>query len=468
MSGLPIGGLLSSISVAIVLAYSEMQYFIHRPRSSISAAEQLFIMRYVDDVLAISGSLCAACLRAEILSIYPVKLSVVEPTFSSPSMYVDTLSVASHHWTDVDICNNLSSFGISVRPHNPNRAWISGRGDRQRLTLITWPGRPPASLASFRSIASSRVKRAYACGADDACLTMTILELATELIMLNYPLSFVRAILHSLPPSPAALRARQLYRSWRVMAKSNGKSSNNNADKDKSFRQGSDKDGDRHRRRRRSSKGSSRRSSSSSSSSDSEADRKRLQKLQKRMQKADPKYKEYLAAQEKAEVESASRAQADALARALEGSFDKLWDRFETKPATTSVAVVHPHLPAGPAQQAGAAVAGAVPPFPPVPPVPPVPERPRLRAEAEAPTGDPDRLSQVQLALLSAEFGHKIKVLDTNGHKDAVVTALMSAFKAQQHAKLTPQIFKRFNSTTPMPTKLKDRAEAMFVLFQQM
>ena len=96
---------------------------------------------------------------------------------------------------------------------NANRVWlyekIATSASRPRTTILPWPGRPPTGFNNLRSSFVSLLRRGFTLQVSDALSAHRILEHILELLLLEYPPSISRALLHSLPPWPSVLLARR-------------------------------------------------------------------------------------------------------------------------------------------------------------------------------------------------------------------------------------------------------------------
>ena len=78
-----------------------------------------------------------------------------------------------------------------------------------------------------------RISRVQALGLGEAVLELFILETVLELHLLFYPLSMIRALLHSVSASPGVSSARRGFRAWAArVAMSNQKKGKGNYWKD--------------------------------------------------------------------------------------------------------------------------------------------------------------------------------------------------------------------------------------------
>ena len=102
MSGIPIGGSQSRVGLALAMFYLE-QFTFSEPDLFL----KLCILRYVDDVLLISGLLCASCLGKWMQNTYGSLFAQCD----SPGNFL-----GSKVWLDLDIgtCNGNVIFGLHL------------------------------------------------------------------------------------------------------------------------------------------------------------------------------------------------------------------------------------------------------------------------------------------------------------------------------------------------------------------
>ena len=138
IAGLPIGAVLSSLAVSALLGYQEAKfleqahpdYGIRKGR----ARDEVMWLRYVDDALAASNSICPKCLYELITQCYTLKLS---PCSGLP----DKNPEGPHVWVDVQII--VIGFNIYLEPKNVARAWSRGMSAVMAGGALQWYGRPP-------------------------------------------------------------------------------------------------------------------------------------------------------------------------------------------------------------------------------------------------------------------------------------------------------------------------------------
>ena len=218
--GLAIGGILSSAAVSVVLGYEEalvLEGSRQIPGFPMSGKEavlrRIFWCRYVDDLLAFSFCYCPSCIGAFASQVYAEKLSVVHASDGARGLRV-------FEWLDIEFHFWHSAFSWTLK--NPNRGWVLTDSPRQKSNLLPWMGRPPTSFKRLRSMLIGRLVRAATLEVPLALRSFIVFEFLLELLRLSYPLSFVKALIHSTPPSAAVVLARRSIRSLQHSVRSIG------------------------------------------------------------------------------------------------------------------------------------------------------------------------------------------------------------------------------------------------------
>ena len=143
---IPIGGVMSSAAVAVVLGAAELVWldqrqkhrrlgfhFRERPvRSCISWK------RHVDDAVVGSRVFCCSCIFVFLRACYPVV----------PISLVSGADTAVHTWVDVKL--RVVGQHVAVNIKNPNRSWVHNRGPQQKSTFLPWTGVLKGGLGSIR------------------------------------------------------------------------------------------------------------------------------------------------------------------------------------------------------------------------------------------------------------------------------------------------------------------------------
>ena len=190
--GLMIGGLLSMIAAVCLLSHEEEQFLQHANDRIINfpegwKVEELFFgMRYVDDLLMVSYAICHKCLQQMLAEIYSVQFSVnaeeCEQTFTDVIFQVDPMCGA-----------------IAWTAKNPNRPWLLGTGDKGKQRRVPYLDRLQCPFGLLRGLLLSRAARLNELELTEKLQTACMIEEIQELILEGYPISLLRALVHSLP-----------------------------------------------------------------------------------------------------------------------------------------------------------------------------------------------------------------------------------------------------------------------------
>ena len=341
--GMSIGGAMSSSAVSVRFAAEEMFGF-HSAWAStagLAAADESVLdwLRYVDDVLAMSYQVCSGCLGKFVDHMFDEPIS---PVFVSKKDVP-----AQFTWLQADFF--LTGYKLAWTLKNGNRdAIFCKTGGPFKPQFLPWPGSLPVFFKQLRGVLISKAVVCRAMGVSVAIAASAILEALLELIRLEYPLSLIRALVHSLPRSRASLLARSVVR---LHIRFVGNMGRGNGSKGSGSGQGGghggsgngggfsrrddDRDRDRDRDRGRDEKksrgrdrgGKERRSSkkqrkSSSSSSSASSRGKKMKTARKTLSKHDSEYRNFLEDKEKRAMEDHYRQQGELLATALSEKFD--------------------------------------------------------------------------------------------------------------------------------------------------
>ena len=170
----------------------------------------------------------------------------------------------------------------TILPENPNREWLYRDGDREKRSIVRWPGRPPGGFSRAYAVLLARLNRSRELELSQLVAAVWVLEGCLEFYRLEYPITFIRALVHALPACQAAQIARQTVRIFQAHLRAMGRQGQgkpwNGRQYDKQSWQewqswdshGSGSGGDHRRSRDRESRGPRRRRRESSDS-DSEA-----------------------------------------------------------------------------------------------------------------------------------------------------------------------------------------------------
>ena len=112
IKGIPIGGILSTTCLAVVLGWQEVQWLAARTRHAAlgfvypgELLRELAWLRYADDTVMASYVWCSDCVFVFMTHAYGLKLSVVSQSHSA---------MAGHAWLDVELC--VRKLCLVVRP----------------------------------------------------------------------------------------------------------------------------------------------------------------------------------------------------------------------------------------------------------------------------------------------------------------------------------------------------------------
>ena len=214
MSGVAIGGTMSSAAVSVALAGEEHVFegnadLLREHGFHIGAGPlSLFISfrRYVDDIIAASRHYCGHCLEYAIRLCYSAPLSLVARSCSMPPG-------APFEWVDLEL--RVHGQSLSITAKNPNRSWMYNTGHEKRgFGIMDWPGHLPQPFSTMRGVLIGKLCRAVSCKLGQEMAMVVILEHLLELHLHGYPFRLLRALVHALPNSPAAIAARTGIRMW--------------------------------------------------------------------------------------------------------------------------------------------------------------------------------------------------------------------------------------------------------------
>ena len=276
--------------------------------------------RYVDDVVVGSRVFCCSCIFVFIRACCPVPLSLVSGA-----------GTAVHTWVDVEL--RVMGQHVADNIKNPNRSWVHDRGPLQKSTFLRWTGALKGGWAAFGVWYWVHLARTKMLGLPEQFGVARLLEDMVELVYVEYPLSVIRDLVHSLPCSRVAQICRKTVRRWLSFCKERMV-----LDEKKDQRQKPPHGASGNRRGRsggvrdsgwRGRRGSARKSSSSSSSSSSQSRRKRggkqqkIKDAQKLLEKHDPQYQQWKEEAKRKERAVEMQEQAEVLAKVMEDSLIK-------------------------------------------------------------------------------------------------------------------------------------------------
>ena len=351
LRGIPIGGIMSGVCVAITLGAQEYRWrkdaaghkangFVFDP---FTVDQCIGWKRYVDDALIASRRYCRSCCVMFLCAGFGIRFS--------PTSVMSPVSLEVGIWLDMHIY--VRGQKLVILPKNTNRAWLYGVGSFEKAATIPWPGCPPGGFAALRCMFSTRIYRARELGVGWEITGMWLAELILELFLLGYPVSVIRAITHSLPCSPPVQIARKVVRAFQAqlsaqMPVGRGEQSGHGPTRSSRDDQSASapasgtgrEQGASHFRmygQRRapvsgpSSRRHSRRTRDSSSSSSSSSSSRRHKRKEKKLERArtllmgkDAQYRAWREEHERKKSEESLRRQGQALAEALSNKFDEL------------------------------------------------------------------------------------------------------------------------------------------------
>eukprot|EP00435_Cladocopium_sp_Y103_P009480 s1618_g2.t1 len=190
--GLVIGGLLSMIAAVCLLSYEEEVFlqggwkFVWQVPLGWTIHELVLGMRYVDDLLLVSGALCHQCLRRGLQSMFSVSFDV-------------NAEEVEQTWTDLVFSIDPASGIICWTAKNPNRLWVLGKGNKVKERYLSFLGRLQCSFGMLRCVILGRLARLRELDLPTCQQSRLLLEEFQELVLEGYPTSLLRALVHSLP-----------------------------------------------------------------------------------------------------------------------------------------------------------------------------------------------------------------------------------------------------------------------------
>ena len=189
INGVPMGLSLSAVCLSLQMFWVEChQREEHSlPTESMAALDffDVSIIRYVDDMLAVSGHLCVSCLDCYITELYPWKLSVVS---SSPPLSASS----THRWLDLKISSSTGNVKISTI--YPNKEWLGGGPLREKPSIPAWTGNGSSCILFLRSHFTNLALKVTALDMDLRSQIVYLTDFVLELIRLSYPAQILVAI----------------------------------------------------------------------------------------------------------------------------------------------------------------------------------------------------------------------------------------------------------------------------------
>lgn len=194
MAGVPIGGIVSCPMLGLALGLREQR---HRPCPS-----HVCCLRFVDDLLVVTSSICLQCVARWVQEVYSGKFTMAD---AGPGWVP---------WLDLEVSSRHGSDVVYYRFLDRGREWVLGRAPRPgRLAFSPYLGALPVAFSSLRSVMVGRQRRAEILGCSSMDVAHVLMSMALELVTNGYPLSLVRAAIHSLPKTGSSVVAR-----WAVRA----------------------------------------------------------------------------------------------------------------------------------------------------------------------------------------------------------------------------------------------------------
>ena len=141
--------------------------------------------RYVDDVVVGSRVFCCSCIFVFTRACYPVPLSLVSGA-----------GTAVHTWVDVEL--RVIGQHVAVNIKNPNRSWVHDRGPQQKSTFFPWSGVLKGGLGYIPGVVLGHLARTKMLVLPEQFGVARLLEDIVELVYVEYPLSVIRGLVHSL------------------------------------------------------------------------------------------------------------------------------------------------------------------------------------------------------------------------------------------------------------------------------
>ena len=245
----------------------------------------------MDDVLVGSRVFCDSCIFVLCVSV----------TWCHSQWYREQLRQSTR---GVDVELRVIGQHVAVNIKNPNRSWVHNLGPQQKATFLPWAGVLKGGLGSIRGVALGHLARTKMSGPPEQFWVVRLLEDIVDLVHMEYPLSVIRGLVHSLLCSRVAQIGRKTVRTWLAYCKERMVLDDKKGQRQKPRHGGSGtrrgpSGGARDSGWRIRGRGSVRKSSSSSSSSASQSRKERrgkqqkVKEVQKLLEKCDPHYQQW-------------------------------------------------------------------------------------------------------------------------------------------------------------------------------
>jgi len=188
LGGLPMGLVLSGTALSLnmvmvedvdrIKLHNDSEFQMRFP----IGLETVSILRYVDDLLAVSSHLCGPCLQKYITTLYPWKISV-----SSISKHDG--SPHGHNWLDYRVC--FFGHKVKLMKFNQNSDWVWLNQPRERFSILPWCGRLTAHILHMRSHYINNVKVFASLHLPVRVQFLHLMTIILEFFLLGYPKKFI-------------------------------------------------------------------------------------------------------------------------------------------------------------------------------------------------------------------------------------------------------------------------------------
>ena len=183
--GIPIGDLMNSAAVAVVLGAAKLGLFgqhqehfqqgFHFQEGPVRSC--ISWRRYVDDVLVVSRVFFGSFVFVFMRACYPVPL-------------VSGAGATVHTWVDVE--SRATGQHVAVNIKNPNRSWVHDRSPQQKPTFFPWTGVLKGGLGCIRCLVLGHLARTKMLGLPEQFGVAHLLEDIVELVYMG-----VSSVCHS-------------------------------------------------------------------------------------------------------------------------------------------------------------------------------------------------------------------------------------------------------------------------------
>ena len=203
---IPIGGVMSSAAVAVVLGAVELgwlgqqeEHFRLGFHFRWACSPQLHLMEEIcDDVLVGSRVFCDSCIFVFMRACYPVPLSLV-----------------SGAGTTVHRCGIARRWAARCGQHEEPQPAMGARSwSTRKVDFPFLDGVIKGGLCSIRGVVLGHLSRTKMLGLPEQLGVARLLDDAVELVYMGYPLSVIQGLVRSLPCSRVAQIGRKTVRTW--------------------------------------------------------------------------------------------------------------------------------------------------------------------------------------------------------------------------------------------------------------